>query len=166
MCPGREREQERSWSQGHCWEQLSQGAARPAPSPGGGRAGGAPPPSPSRPAARPPPPPLTPVALGRLRAAPGRAGAWGPAMQPPPPSAASQGPAGRRQRAWGQKREDRWQEVQDPTEETEQQRNGQRAAGRRRMFGHMAVTMIIIRITGNSQLFGEHPALCQSQLIL
>lgn len=63
------RHRQRSWSQGHCWEQLNEGAARPAPSPGSRRAGllGAPPPSPipgsgQRSA---PPPPLTPEALSQ-----------------------------------------------------------------------------------------------------
>ena len=45
---------EQSWPQGYCWEQLSKGAARPAPSPQQQQAGKlAPPSSRSRPAARP-----------------------------------------------------------------------------------------------------------------
>lgn len=55
---------EQSWPQGYCWEQLNEGAARPAPSPGSGRRASTHrllPGAGQQPA--PLPPPLTPAAL-------------------------------------------------------------------------------------------------------
>lgn len=149
-----------SWSQGHCWEQLAR-ALRAGSLP----AGGAPPPSPPpgaaasfnpcsarlpslHPAPLPAPctlpctliPSLHPVPLPapcalRLTGPPS-----GPEMWPPLPQSQPCSQPGTRSGA-SEGLGTGGQEVPEPREETRLQRNGQRAAGWRRVFGQRVMVL-------------------------